>query len=169
MKANGIYAAHNIVEVKTKKGWVVLDALYNVYFTKPGGAGLASFTDVKNNWDYYRNQLPSNYDLHYKYEDVRYSNWEKIPILLPGIKKILDLVMGKEKADAVSIRTYFLKKYDVYFYLILIIYIPILIITLRSLIQTKVFPQPNIPFTPANIFRHLKARIGGNKQSLSKI
>lgn len=169
MKANGVYAAHNIVEVKTKKGWVVLDALYNVCFIKPGGSGLASFNDVKNNWDYYKQQLPARYNQEYRYEDVRYTNWEKVPVLLPGIKKVLDLALGKEKADTVSIRTYFLKKYDVYFYLILIIFIPVFIITLRRLIQTKVFPQPNIPFTFSNIIRHLKARISGNKQSLSKI
>ena len=35
MKSNGIFAAHNIVEVKTDHGWVVLDPLFDIYFVKP--------------------------------------------------------------------------------------------------------------------------------------
>ena len=77
MKAKGIYGAHNVVEVKTNNGWAVLDPLFNVYFIKPGGVGLASFSEVKNNWNFYSHQLPANYDRRYRYEDVRYSNWDK--------------------------------------------------------------------------------------------
>ena len=157
MKAKGIFAAHNIVEVKTEKGWVVLDPLFNVYFIKPD-LTLASFQDVKNNWDYYKKQVPPKYDMTYRYEDVRYSNWGKIPLILPAIKKILDLVIGKQKADTISMRMYFLKIYDFCFYLILVLYIPILILTIRELIKTKVFPQPNIPITPSNIIKYAKAR-----------
>src|ERR1700730_767827 len=132
MKANGIFAYHNVVEVKTNSGWAVLDPLFDVYFKKPGG-GLASFADVKNNWKYYSKQLPKGYDATYKYEDVRYSNWGKIPFLMPTVKKFLDIVIGKQKADSISLRTYFLKKYDFYFYMILILYIPIFIFTIRRL------------------------------------
>lgn len=162
MKANGIFAAHNIVEVETNKGWAVLDPLFNVYFVKPDHS-LASFKDVKNNWDYYKTQLPPDYDMNYRYEDVRYSNWEKIPVVLPGIKKLLDLVLGKEKADTISMRTYFLKMYDLYFYILLGLYIPVLIFTIRKLIKTKVFPQPNIPITITNIIKYTKERFS-NKQ-----
>ena len=157
MKAKGIFAAHNVVEVKTSKGWAVLDPLFDVYFIKPG-SGLASFNDVKNNWDYYKKQLPQGYDYAYKYEGVRYSNWGKIPIFLPAIKKMLDLVLGKEKADTISIRTYFMKMYDFYFYFTLLIYIPIFLFTLRRLIKTKIFPQTNIPFTLANIIKYSRVR-----------
>jgi len=157
MKSKGVFAAHNIVEVKTNKGWVVLDPLFNVYFIKPD-LNLASFEDVKNNWDYYKKQLPPTYDMSYRYEDVRYSNWQKIPLILPTVKKILDLVLGKQKADTISMRTYFLKMYDFYFYIMLLLYFPVLIFTFRRLIKTKVFPQPNIPFTTANIIKYAKAR-----------
>jgi hypothetical protein len=157
MKSRGVFAAHNIVEVKTNKGWVVLDPLFNVYFIRPD-LNLASFNDVKNNWDYYKNQLPPKYDMAYKYEDVRYSNWQKIPLLLPAVKKMLDFVLGKQKADTISMRTYFLKMYDFYFLSTLLLYFPVLIFTFRRLIKTKIFPQPNIPFTTANIFKYAKAR-----------
>ena len=167
MKAHGKFAAHNVVEAKTTNGWAVLDPLFDVYFIKPN-SGLASFADVQGNWDYYKKQLPSNYDFNYRYEDVRYSNWGKIPLILPAAKKVLDFVLGKEKADAISLRVYFLKMYDFYFMLTLILYIPVFILTLRKLIKTKIFPQPNIPLTPANIIKYSKVRLI-NKQMNSGI
>ena len=168
MKARGIFGAHNVVEVKTNTGWAVLDPLFNVYFVKPGGAGLASFAEVKNNWDFYSHQLPANYDRRYRYEDVRYSNWTKIPFVSPTIKKILDLAIGKEKADTISLRTYFLKTYDLFFYFTLFLYLPILLYTIKRLVQTKVFPQPNIPFTFPNLVRYSKARLA-SKQFKSSV
>jgi len=162
MKARGIFAAHNIVEAKSSKGWVVLDPLFDAYFIRPDNS-LASFNDVKNNWDFYKTQLPSKYDMRYRYEDVRYSNWGKIPLILPAVKKILDLVLGKEKADTISIRTYFLRMYDFYFYILLGLYIPLLIFTVAKLIKTKIFPQPNIPVTPGNIYKYTKARFTGKE------
>jgi len=163
MKARGRYGAHNVVEVKTNTGWVVLDPMYNAYFIRPGGKGLASFAEVKNNWDFYSRQLPSDYDRRYKYEDVRYSNWEKIPVISPAIKKILDLVIGKEKADTISLRTYFLKNYDLFFYITLFLYLPIFLFTIKRLVQTKVFPQSNIPFTFPNLVRYSKARLASKQ------
>ncbi len=158
MKAKGRFAAHNVVEVKLNESWVVLDPLYDLYFIKPGGDGLASYSDVQHDWAYYSTQLPSNYNRAFKYEDVRYSNWQKIPIVLPAIKKILDLVLGKEKSDTISIRTFFLNTYDLIYYVLLLLYVPILLVTLKKLIKTKIFPQPNIPVTFSNIMRYLRLR-----------
>ncbi|MEO6963298.1 MAG: hypothetical protein ABIY90_15110 [Puia sp.] len=158
MKAMGVFAAHNIVEVETRHGWVVLDPLFDVYFSKPDHK-LASFADVKNNWGYYRSQLPAGYDTNYRYEDVRYSNWTKIPVVLPAIKKILDLTMGKAKADTLSMRTYFLRIYDICFTVALIIFLAVFTLTMRALIEAKIFPQKNIPFTFSNILKYLRLRL----------
>ena len=153
MKAKGVFAKHNIVEAETLHGWVVLDPLYDVSFIKPAG-GLASFEDVKNNWDYYKHQLPADYDTNYRYAGVRYSNWTKIPVIFPAIKKILDLTLGKSQADTISIRTYFLRTYDICFDVTLAIFIIVFILTLVKLIQAKVFPQKN-----SNIYKYLRLRI----------
>jgi hypothetical protein len=158
MKSNGVFAAHNIVEAKTDHGWVVLDPLFNVYFIQPSGK-LASFADVRNNWNYYKDQVPPKYDMAYKYEDVRYSNWTKIPILLPAIKKILDLTLGKKEADTISLRTYFLRKYTLCFYAFLIIFLFVFSYTIVRLIKAKVFPQKNIPVTFSNVYKHLRERL----------
>ncbi len=158
MKASGEFAKHNVVEVETRHGWAVLDALYDVYFIKPDH-GLASFADVKNNWNYYRRQLPAGYDTTYRYEDVRYSNWTKVPVIFPAIKKILDLTIGKANADVISVRTYFLKMYDICFDVTLALFIIVFLLTLIKLIKTKVFPQKNLPVTFSNIYKYLHMRI----------
>jgi hypothetical protein len=157
MKSNGVFAAHNIVEVRTGHGWVALDPLFDVYFINPSGE-LASFEDVKSNWNFYKDQLPSNYDRHYRYEDVRYSNWTKIPILMPAIKKMLDLTIGKKQADGISLRTYFLRKYTLCFDVVLVIFLFTLSYTIIKLIKAKIFPQQNIPVTFSNIYKYFRLR-----------
>ena len=157
MKANGIFADHNIVEVKTRHGWVVLDPLFNIYFINPDHR-LASFKDVQSNWSYYLPQLPGDYDQHYRYEDVRYSNWTKIPIVMPAIKKILDETIGKQEADNISLRTYFLRKYDICFNIVLVLFLFVFSFTLVNLIKAKVFPQKNIPVTFSNVYKYLRHR-----------
>ena len=163
MKVNGVYAAHNVVEVKSAADWIVLDPLFNLYFIKPDGKNLASFADVKANWPYYSKQVPTDYDMTYSYQDVRYSNWQKIPVIMPAVKKVLDLVLTKKKADTISVRTYFLRTYDLFFYGSLLLFIPIFLYTIKRLIQIKIFPQPNIPLTYSNLVRYLRLRLGGKQ------
>lgn len=162
MKANGVFAGHNVVEVKTNTGWVVLDPTFNTYFTRPD-KHLASFQDVKANWSYYVKQVPSKYDLSYRYEDVRYSNWQKVPVIFPAIKGTLNLLIGKQRADTVSIRTYLLKIYTIYFYLALLLYIPVLLITVKRIIKTQLFPSQDIPFTFTNLIKY--SRFSSRMQS----
>jgi hypothetical protein len=157
MKSNGVFAKHNIVEAKTRHGWVVLDPFFDVYFINPSQK-LASFEDVKNNWEYYKTQLPPGYDMSYRYEDVRYSNWGKIPIVLPAIKKILDRVIGKQSADTISLRVYFLRIYNICFNVILVLFVIIFSYTLVNLIKAKVFPHKNTPVTFSNIYKYLRLR-----------
>lgn len=155
MKANGVFADHNVVEVKTNTGWVVLDPTFDSYFVRPDGR-LASFNDVKNNWSYYAKQVPPGYDLAYHYEDVRYSNWHKIPVLFPAIKGALNVIIGKEKADGISIRTYLLNIYTIYFYLALLLVIPVMFVTTKRIIKTQLFPSQDIPFTFNNLVKYVR-------------
>jgi hypothetical protein len=157
MKSQGVFAAHNLVEALTEHGWVVLDPFFNIYFEKPSHQ-LASFKDVKENWNYYKSQLPPGYNMNYNYEDVRYSNWSKIPIVLPAVKKILDLTLGKEKADGISLRTFFLRKYAICFNIILLFFCLVFSFTAVKLIKAKIFPQKNIPVTFSNVYKYFRLR-----------
>src|SRR5258708_7878554 len=154
MKANGIFAAHNVVEVKIGSRWAVLDPLFNIYFVRPDSK-LASFEDVKNDWPYYAKQVPPGYDLAYRYEDVRYTNWHKIPVVFPAIKAALNLFLGTKEADTISIQSYLLKIYTIYFYIALLLYIPILLVTIKMIVKKRLFPNQDIPLTLSNLFKYL--------------
>jgi len=110
MKSGDAYGCHILLEARSSRGWVVLDPLYNLYFVRPDG-GLASFEDVSGNWPYYRLQTPKGYDPRYRYEGVRYTNWHKIPVVLPALKMILSYFMNKERLEHFSLRVYFFRKY----------------------------------------------------------
>ena len=157
MKANGVFAAHNIVEVRTNNGWAILDALFDVSFRKPGG-GLASFHDVENDWTFYKKQLPAGYDMSYRYEDVRYSNWTKIPVIQPAIKKILDRVLGKQKADTISVRTFFLNPYELFYGVVLFFLVPLVSFTILRLIQTQVAAGRHSNLTLHSMIKYFRER-----------
>ena len=112
MKVNDDFGGHIVLEAKTDKGWKVLDASYNLVFRNEQNE-MASFEEISKNWTYYSKQVPADYNPDYKYEDLRYTNWSKIPVVLPAIKGILNGTIGKEAADKVSLRTLFLKKFNV--------------------------------------------------------
>ena len=160
MKAKGIFGGHNIVEAKIGDRWIVLDPTFNLCFVRPDGQ-LAGFDDVKENWKYYSKQVPAGYDPDYHYEDVRYTNWTKIPLISPALKSMVTFILGSENAKGFSLRTFFMNTYAVYFYVFLALYIPLLLLTFRALVKTKVFPSPEIPVTFSNIIKYLRIRPGG--------
>ncbi len=111
MTVNGTIGGHMVVEVKKRSNWIVLDPLLQQYFKKPDGR-LASFKDVHENWAYYQKQTDTNYVTSYQYQDVNYTNWNKIKYLGPAAKWIFELILGKEKTKELSIRSYILRKYN---------------------------------------------------------
>ncbi|HEV2355904.1 MAG TPA: transglutaminase domain-containing protein [Puia sp.] len=160
MKADGHFGAHNLVEAKVGDEWVVLDPTYNLCFHRPDSK-LADFSDVHGDWAYYSKQVPPDYNPIYRYEAVRYTNWTKIPIISPAARSLLSLFIGRERTDTFSLRTYFMNTYQVYVYVLLLLYIPLLLITMRGLVKTKIFPSPEIPVTIPNVFKYLKLRLAG--------
>ena len=111
MKVKGVYGVHMFIETKTENGWIVLDPMFDLAFKKPDGT-IAGFNDLNTNWGYYKQQLPNDYNTAYSYEGVRYTNWDKIPGITTSIKSMLNIVLGKEKADLISIRPYLLRIYN---------------------------------------------------------
>ncbi len=118
MKVGDIYGGHIFAEVKQNGKWVVADPLYNLTF-RNSNQELASFGEIQSNWDYYKQQVPGNYVMDYSYEDVRYTNWNKIPVLMPIVKKTLNMVLGTEEADGVSFRMLMIRKNKSFFYITL--------------------------------------------------
>lgn len=131
MKVNGLNSGHVLVEAKTNNDWVILDGSYNLYFKKSDGT-MADFDEVQKNWSYYSRQLPPGYNTQYKYEGVRYTNWDKIPIIMPLLQSIITFTAGKDAANHLSLRTYFLRKYHLLFRLTEFIYGSLLFGIIRS-------------------------------------
>lgn len=138
MKVNGLYGGHMFVETKTESGWVVLDPMFNQSFKKPDGS-LAGFKDLQQNWDFYKTQVPGNYKPEYSYSGVRYANWNKIPVITPAIKSILNFFIGKEKADLISVRPYLLRIYNKLTWLTGIVLLISLIQTARIYKRRKLY------------------------------
>jgi hypothetical protein len=151
MKAGGVWAAHNVVEAYTGTHWVLLDPTYDLAFVKPNHQ-LASFNDVREDWNYYSKQVPSGYNPKYKYEDVRYTNTAKFPF----IERFLKMVSGDEYADGLSIRVLFIDTWKVYFELFLLIESLLFLATVRIYIRSRFFPSPNMPITVKNLTKYLK-------------
>lgn len=136
MKVNGVYGGHILVEAQTSRGWVTLDASYDLYFRKASGT-LASFNDVQNNWNYYRSQTPASYDMRYKYDGARYTNWNRIPVLMPALKGIIELAIGREAARSFSLRTFFLRKFHVLFEVTFLICLVIFGFVIRNYVRSN--------------------------------
>ena len=136
MTVNNQKSGHILVEAKTSYGWVVLDATFNTVFKKQDGR-LASFADVQSNWTYYKQQVPENYNMAYRYEGVRYTNWDKIPLVMPLIKNIMYWTMGKEKTDGYSLRKLGLKKFNLLFNITLAAYLLVTLFSINICIKTR--------------------------------
>lgn len=134
---------HILLEARIGGRWVVLDGLYNLYFTRPDGK-IASFSDVQNNWTYYRPQTPDHYNERYRYRGVKYTNWDKIPVVMPFIKTVLDFAIGGERADQISIRAHVLAVHRTYEYVLGIIYLVLLGVSLLLLKPKKLKEDPVI-------------------------
>lgn len=147
MKVGDTEGGHIVVEAKTSYGWVVLDPSFNVYFKKDINR-LASFDDVHQNWATYAVNLPADYNLAYRYEGVRYTNWSKIPVLMPAARGTMNLFWGKERTDSFSLRAALLEKFNVLIKATGLLYLITLIISARYLIRR----QRNSTLNPVQLF-----------------
>ena len=141
MKVKGQFGGHIIPEVRTSTGWIVTDPMFDLVFKNPDGKP-AGFSEVSGNWSYYKQQVPQNYQHDYKYEAIRYTNWEKIPVIMPLIKKALDKSLGEERANAISIRVRLLSIYNIYSLLLLFVMIPMF-----TYLFMRMFEIPKLPFS----------------------
>jgi len=136
MKVNDVYAGHNVVEAKTAYGWVVLDPIFKQLFRRPDGK-LASFSDISQNWAYYSAQLSDAYNREYRYTGVRYTNWEKVPVLMPALRKAMEWTIGEERTATFSMRTFFLRKFHLLFIVSLLVFCMTTLLMLKGFFRIR--------------------------------
>lgn len=110
---------HIFSEVLLDGKWVVADATFQQMFRNPQGKFVGA-RDIVGNWSAYKDQAAPGYPTdEFDYEEVRYTNWDKVPVVLPAVKGILNLILGTEQADQISVRTYVLNRYQFYLWTLL--------------------------------------------------
>ena len=133
MKVNNQYGGHVVVEVFLPKQdkWAVIDPLYLLTFKDPVTGKWASFAEVGAHWPHYRKQINIPYKVEYAYEDVRYTNWDKLSVFGKVANKILDIILGQNNAREFSARVWMLNKYNFYLLFVAISYLIFLTFTFR--------------------------------------
>jgi hypothetical protein len=124
MKVNGLYGGHIIVEVflPEQQRWAVIDPLFLLTFPSKKDGGWADFAEIKQQWPSYSQLVPADYNSAYSYEDIRYANWEKIPVAGKLMYRSLALLLGEEKASGISIRPYLLNMYAAWLKIMIVSY-----------------------------------------------
>lgn len=102
------WGCHIFLEARVDSTWAVLEPLYRSVLRAPSGR-LASAEEARQDWRYYRPQLGKDFGPLYRYDLVRYTNWEKVPVVLPTLHAAL-LSVGVP-VDELSLRTYVIDTY----------------------------------------------------------
>lgn len=101
-----VWGCHIVLEVDVDGTWRSVDPLYNVVFPVSAQA-------LRDDWIQYRHIVPSEYRPMYDYSDFRYTNWDKIPVLMPAFQRILELLLP-DTAKTLSIRRHVLDVYAIW-------------------------------------------------------
>jgi hypothetical protein len=136
MRCGDRWSCHILLETRIDGRWVVMDPSFDLAFRNRDGT-LASFSQVRRDWARHRDNLPAEYPLEYAYEDVRYTNWDKVPGLMPLIKWLLDIVLG-EAANEISLRAHVLHLYRTYLWACIPVTILVLFMTARTLTKFRI-------------------------------
>ncbi len=134
LKQNGKFGSHIVIEayIDSTNEWAVADGLFKTYFFNEDST-LASMKEMQNASDFLKKQFPPNYPYNDAYADYRYTNWDKIPVIMPGVYKILTWTIGKEKTDQISLRVYLLNLHKAQFNVLLFVYFFVFVFTLKHL------------------------------------
>jgi len=135
MRCDAHWGCHIFVEAQVDGRWAVLDPTYDLHFSAPDGH-LASAAELSANWAAYAHQVPPGYDRRYKYDGFRYTNWNKIPVIMPAMHRAL-LALGMDGVEQFSARVELLSLYRGYARAALIPYLFICVLTLRKFVRRR--------------------------------
>lgn len=114
MRCGDIWGCHIFVEAWIDERWIALDPTFGIAFQLPDGQ-YASAQQLRTRFAEVAPSLPAHYDRQYRFEDFRYTNWGKIPVLLPAFRTVASWFIGEQRASEISLRSYVLNRYRAYF------------------------------------------------------
>jgi transglutaminase-like putative cysteine protease len=150
MRVGEEWGAHIVVEAKVDGAWIVLDPSYDHAFRRPDGH-LAGIAEIHEDWDAYKSQVPAGYNPAYDYGDVRYANWERIPVAGHVAETLLSAAFGEEPVRTFSPRVYMLNMYGLAARVLTVLYlalvsIPSLVwLIRRGLTRSRPLATPLVP------------------------
>ena len=98
--------AHIIICIESDNKLWLVDPYFGHPF-KDSNGHLSEIQTVSNNWGYYSQFVPENYDPSYDYQyGWHYTNWQKMGGLSQVLYKTMSLFMSQEKLDGLSLRYY---------------------------------------------------------------
>ena len=102
----GTWACHLGIEAEAEGKWRAIEPYDNIVFP-------VDYLELSRHWADYKALAPAGYDPRLDQAEIHYTNWRRIPVIMPAIKKILD-VTAPEFASTFSLRRYLLNAYRVY-------------------------------------------------------
>jgi hypothetical protein len=123
------YGGHIIIEYysKTLKKWVFVDPLFKLIVRQKNG-DWASVKEVATHYDHYKNQMPEEFNQRYKFDDVRYTNWDKWGGIVKPYYFLSKFFNGKNYADTICLRMYRLSTFPLLFWSLQAAYFIVLVV-----------------------------------------
>jgi hypothetical protein len=111
------YGGHIIIEYysKTLHKWVFVDPLFKLIVRQKNG-DWASVKQVAKNYDQYKNQMPDEFNERYKFDNVRYTNWDKWGGIVKPFYFLSKFFNGQKYADTICLRMYRLSTFPLLFW-----------------------------------------------------
>jgi hypothetical protein len=124
----GGWGAHIIIEYysTTLRKWVMIDPLFQ-FIPRTKGGKMASIKYLAKNWAAFEGQMPEDFKNQYRYNDVRYTNWNKYGGILKPYYHLAKLFMGKPYADTICLRMYRLSTFPLLFWSIQAAYLSLFV------------------------------------------
>ena len=113
----GGWGAHIIIEYYSNllHKWVMIDPLFQ-FIPRTKGGNMASIQYLAKHWSDFEAQMPEDFKNQYRYNDVRYTNWDKFGGIAKPYYGLAKLFMGKAYADTICLRMYGLSTFPLLFW-----------------------------------------------------
>ena len=94
--------------------------------------------------------VPAGYNPAYAYEDIRYTNWDKIPYAGKLVYRSLIFLTSKNTTDSISIRASMLNMYAVWLWIITGSYLLLCLFSFRRFQKRSIIRKKRVVAAPTS-------------------
>lgn len=111
------YGGHILIEYYSEilHKWVFVDPLFMLIIRQTNG-DWASVKEVAKHYNRYSDQMPEKFNQKFKFDDVRYTNWDKWGEISKSYYALVKLFIGEHYADKICLRMYQLSTFPLLFW-----------------------------------------------------